>query len=78
MGLELPGDEPVGRADEMQHLDDLAVARHRAAGGEPDRRPHRQDHEGEESGGKDDDGVGHRADALRPDAMVVEIGLRRR
>ena len=49
MGLELPGDERVGRADEMQHLDDLAVARHRAAGGESDRRRHRHDHEGEEA-----------------------------
>ena len=61
-----------------RHLDDLAVARHRAAGGEPDRRSHRQDHEREEGGGKDDNGVGHRADARRPDAMVVEIGLRDR
>ena len=38
MFLELSGDEGIGGADEMQHLDDLARAGHRAAGGEADRR----------------------------------------
>ena len=78
MALELLGDEGVGCADEMQDLDDLAIARHRAAGGEPDRRAHRHDHQHEKSGRKNDDRVGHRAEARRPDPMIVEIGLRNR
>ena len=76
MGLELPGDERVRRADEMEDFDDLAIARHRAAGGEPDRRAHRHDHQHEKSGRESDDRVGHGAEARRPDPMVVEIGLR--
>ena len=78
MGLELPGDERVRSADEMEDFDNLAVARHGPARGEPDRRAHGQNHEGEKSGGEDDDRVGHCPDARRPDAMIVEIGLRHR
>ena len=62
--------------DEMKDLDDLSIARHRAARGEPDRRAHRHDHEHEKSGRKNDDSVGHGAEARGPDPMVVEIGLR--
>ena len=43
MGLKLPGDESVGCADEVEDLDDLAIARHRAARGEPDRRANGHD-----------------------------------
>ena len=60
-----------------EDFDNLAVARHRSSGGEPDRRSHRYDHEGEQGGGEDDDGVGHRPDA-RPSPMVVEARLRDR
>ena len=76
MGLELPRDERVRRADEVQHLDDLPIARHGAAGGEPDRRAHRHDHQHEQGGRQNDDRVGHRAEARRPHPVVVEIGLR--
>ena len=49
-----------------------------AAGGEPDRRSHRHDHEREKGGCKNNDGIGHRAESRRPNPMVVEIGLRNR
>ena len=75
MALELLGDERVRRAHEMEHFDDLPIARHRAARGEPDRRAHRHDHQHEKSGRKNDDSIGHGAEARRPDPMVVEIGL---
>ena len=51
MGLELVSDKLVRRADEMKDLDNLAVAGHRAASGECDRRAHRQNHQREEGGG---------------------------
>ncbi len=38
MPLEMPGDETVLGADEMQHLDHRLVGRHRAARGERDER----------------------------------------
>ena len=76
MALELLGDERVRRAHEMEHLDNLAIARHCAARGEPDRRAHRDDHQHEKSGRKNDDSIRHGAEARRPDPMVVEISLR--
>ena len=35
MGLQFPGDERVRRADEMEDLDNLAIARHCAARANP-------------------------------------------
>ena len=60
----------------MKDLDDLSIARHGAARGEPDRRAHRHDHQHEKSGCENDDAVGHGAEARRPHPMVVKIGLR--
>ena len=76
MALELLGDEPVRRADEMEHLNNLSIGGHRAACSEPDRGAHRDDHQHEKSGRKNDDSIGHGAETRRPDPMVVEISLR--
>ena len=46
--LELPGDEVVVGADEMQHLHDLAVAGHRAAGREGHGEARRHEHQRDE------------------------------
>ena len=43
--FELPRDEPLLRADEIEHLDDFAVRRHGAAGGGNDDRDGRHRHE---------------------------------
>ena len=77
VALELAGDVGIGGADEMQHLDDLARARHRAAGGEADRRAHRDDHQGEQGGGEDDDRARHHVEARQPHAVVVKACRRR-
>ena len=72
--LELAGNEAVGGADEVQHLDDLAIGGHGAArrrdddrgGGGGDQQQDRQSAERE--------GARHRADLALPAAMVVERG----
>jgi len=50
VALELAGDEAVGGADIMQHLDDRPVGRHGTAGGE-DHRQHRH-HQHQQQDGK--------------------------
>ena len=72
MPLELAGDEAVGGADEMQHLDDLAVGGHGALGGGDDDgggggADQQQDGEAAER-----EGAGDGADLLLPAAMIVE------
>ena len=72
MFLEFAGDELVGRADEMQNLDDLAVRCHGTA--------RRRDDDGGRGGGdqrQDRDaaqgeGPRHGANLMLPAAMVVE------
>ena len=72
MPLELAGDEAVGGADEVQHLDDLAVGRHGALGGGDDDgggggADQQQDGEAAERERARDG-----ADLLLPAAVVVE------
>ena len=47
MELELAGDEAIRRADEMQRLDDVAIAGHGAARGETDGERHGGQHQHE-------------------------------
>ena len=72
VALELAGDEAVGGADEMQHLDDLAVGGQRAAGGGDDDgggcgADQQQDGEAAERERARDG-----ADLLLPAAVIVE------
>ena len=72
VALELAGDEAVGGADEVQHLDDLAVGRHGALGGRDDDgggggADQQQDGEAAER-----EGAGDGADLLLPAAVIVE------
>ncbi len=72
VALELAGDEAVRGADEVQHLDDLAVGRHGALGGRDDDgggggADQQQDGEAAEREGARDG-----ADLLLPAAVVVE------
>ena len=71
MDLELPRDEGVRRADQMQDLDDLLVAGHGAARRETDRCAIATIMRANKARERDD-GVRHRADALRPRAPIVE------
>ena len=59
----------------MKNFHDFSISCHCAARGEPDRRAHRNNHQHEKSGCKNDDTIGHGAEARRPHPMVVKIGL---
>ena len=75
MTVELVGDEPVGSANEMQDVDDLAVFGDRAARRKTERHGHRHEDEDEERDAERNDRPCHDADARRPNAVIVEVGL---
>src|SRR5450432_1631563 len=75
MDLELSGNIAVGRADEMQHFDDLAVSRHGPARGEADRHGHRRNHQDEQKRSENDDRIGHRVEPRQPKSVIVETGV---
>ena len=77
MALELPGDEAVLGADEMQHLDDRAVGRHGAAGRERHRQHGGGEHQREHGEAGRHRVPRHGAHAVDPAAMIVEGGARR-
>ena len=72
--LELTGDIGLLGADEVQHLDDSAVARHRAPGREGDRQHRCGQHEKQDAHPGGDGGFRHPAHAADPGAVVVEAG----
>src|SRR5712692_8421092 len=74
MPLELRGDERVLGADEMQHLDDRAVRRHGAAGGEGHRQGGGGEHQHQQAEADRHRGASHGTHAIDPAAMVVEAG----
>ena len=71
------GDIAVAGADEVQHLDDRAVRRHRAAGRERYRNDRRRDHQHEDADAGKYGRPGHRAHALDPGAVIVDARRRR-
>lgn len=74
--LELARDEFVIGADQMQHLDAVAAARHGAARREGDRERRREQHEHDDRDAGDDDGVCHRREPAQPETVIVERGRR--
>ena len=70
--LELAGDEAVGGAGEMQHVDDFAVGRHRTTGREHHREHRRKDDERQHQKAREDDRSGHGVELLPPRRMGVE------
>src|SRR5262249_21366637 len=76
MPLEMPGDEPVLGADQMQHLDYRAVRHHRGSGRERDREHGGDQNEHEHAEAGNQGRAGHGAHAGDEAAMVVEAGVR--
>ena len=72
MPLELAGDEAVGGADEVQHLDDLAVGGHGALGGGMMMAVVAAPTSSEDGEAAEGEGAGDGADLLLPAAMVVQ------
>ncbi len=72
MPLELARNITVLGADEMQDLDDLPIARHRALSREANRQDHRDKDKSEDHRRDEDDGFRHDGETLEP-----QVGGRR-
>ena len=70
--LELARDEGVVGADEVQHLDDVAVAGHGAARREGDRKPGRDEDEQHEADADADEVFAMVERRREPEAVIVE------
>ena len=76
MSLELARDECLLRSDEMEDLDDVAIARHGAARGKDDGQHRGSEHDAEHDQSDDDRRAGHGDQSVDPFAMIVEACAR--
>src|SRR5579883_316716 len=76
MALKLARDVAVRSADEMQDLDDLTIACHRALSCKCNGKPHGGEHKAKEHARGNDDALCHDREMLDPEVMIVDARSR--